>query len=391
MDPAKEIEKLKEFEKQQKSYQHGMSILEVLTILFFICLLAAGAIWLVGGADEPDPSGEFFYPTPIVTSPWSVTQQLQPTPTLAPTRPAATDTPAPSSTAVPTQTPWPTHTPWPTLTAAASWTPQPTHTAAPTWTPQPTHTPYPTLTAVPTWTPTAAVASPTATPTYPPPFVPVQQPTPNIVATLLADEIMGVQRQLLLGTGVLLALFLGCLLLLAWGLAGSRRPALNTVLSSLQRELAAWRQMLAAAWGTADGATPPPTPPSPTRQQLPPPTRPPVREQRRVVESSESSRRVEPVEPVELEPVQEVQLPFSKERAPNVEEKAYMRRRYAETGSLTAVCMECYDSKGGKVWAWVKEAVEGQEVGQGQEVGPAAPPRPHPFFVTTTSRGREAL
>jgi hypothetical protein len=85
-------------------------------------------------------------------------------------------------------------------------------------------------------------------------------------------------------------------------------------------------------------------------------------------------------------------LPFSKDRAPDPAERAYIRRRYAETGNLTAVCMECYNSKGGKVWAWVKGATEERPAagqgGQQPEQSQPAPKRPkRPFFVNT-NRGR---
>jgi hypothetical protein len=227
-------------------------------------------------------------------------------------------------------------------------------------------------------------------------MLPVPPTADTTTINLLADQIASQRRQLWVGGGLIATLFAASLLLLAWLLIGSNRPALAAALRGLRRELAAIREML-AVWVGPDGSpSSPTTPPSPTRQQLPPPVRPPIREARRVVESSESSRRVEPVEPVQLEPVGEVQLPLSKERAPNAEERAYIRRRYAETGNLTAVCMECYDSKGGKVWAWVKSAVERQEAGQRpqQEVGQqqeqvARPPR-RPLIINT-SRGREVL
>jgi hypothetical protein len=364
-DPTKEFRRLKELKELERLNGSGPAPHELKSsglMTGLATLFVIGLALIVGmtlAADWQPEAGEDFYPTPIATSAWHVTRDLQPTPTLMPTQPpelyalptaVPTNTPVPTWTMAPTQTPYPTLTTAPTWTPAATWTTQATHTAAPTY------TPYPTATAVPaTATPTPIPATATAAPTLLPPILPPAG-GPEVV-------VVGGGYDLLFY--VLFAIDVGLFLFIAYMMFSTRkqrrRPPLTT-----------------------------PLPP------LPIPTggkkvtgRPSPLQARRVVESSESSRRVEPVEPVELEPVQEVQLPFSKDRPPLPEERAYIRRRYAETGNLTAVCMEVYNSKGGKVWAWMKEAVEERPaVGRGQADDRPQPKRPkRPFFVNT-NRGR---
>ena len=335
MDPKKEIEKLK-LAEQVNSVEKPSSGLDWPIIIGFVVIglgLAIGWIWLLsGGLSRMDEPSEPFYPTPIVTLAWQVTRPLVNTPTLQPTQPpqpiALVTTAAPTWTAVPSLTPAATWTPYPTLTTAPTWTPQATWTTAPTYTPQATHTPYPSPTAVPTDTPTpipTATVSPTPTP--PPAALPVT----GIESVRVVESGQPWWFHALVALEIILVLFI------------------------IYMELGTWKHRRN-----------PPTPTTPTRTRYPQPISRITPPHPRHVTSSESSRRVQPVEPVEPAPAQEVQLPLSKERPPDATERAYIRRRYAETGNLTAVCMECYNSKGGKVWAWIKEAIEEIPVEQGR-------------------------
>ncbi|MCB8942519.1 MAG: hypothetical protein H6658_01965 [Ardenticatenaceae bacterium] len=319
MDPLEEIKKLKAAEQNQPALW-PMALLGI-AVLFIVSSLWG---WLLM-QDNIQP-----LPTPIVTSAWQATRPLLPTPTLAPTRPRATA--APTRAVKPANTA--TAAPSATATVAATYTPYPTHTAAPTYTPYPTPTDAPTATATATDTPTplpTASPTPTTQPTGTATAAPIIIPAPE---TAVAGSSGGWQ-QFILDAGMILVLIMAALLLY------------------VEATTIRYRVRSAATRPS------PPTPASPT----PPTKAAPPRELRRVQPSSASSRRVEPVELVELEPVQgvqPVQLPFSKDRPPTAAEKAFIRKRYAETGNLTAICFECYDSKGGKVWDWVKEAVEEQ-------------------------------
>ena len=346
MDPSEEIKKLKAAEQNQPA-------LWPMALFGIVVLFVVSSLWgwlLMQDNIQP-------LPTPIVTSAWQATRPLLPTPTLAPTRPRATPTRGATTTAV---RPANTAAPSATVTVAATYTPYPTFTAAPTYTPYPTPTDAPTATATATDTPTPL---PTASPT------PTTQPTGTATAAPIipAPETAvsgssGGWQQFILNAGMILVLIMAALLLY------------------VEATTIRYRVRSAATRPS------PPTPASPT----PPTKATPPRELRRV---QPSSRRVEPVELVELEPVQgvqPVQLPFSKDRPPTAAEKAFIRKRYAETGNLTAICFECYNSKGGKVWDWVKEAIEeqGGETAVEPKQVEAAPRRQ--IFINT-AQGRRGL
>lgn len=252
---------------------------------------------LIFGSNRAVENTTAVFPTEIVITQIQPTRQaLLPTPTLKPTVTAV-----PSSTATATATE--------TAVPSATATPMPTETAVPT------NTPLPTATAVPANTATAVATN-----------TPLPPPAPS--------------RPVAMGIGTAVSI-------------------IPLVLSGLA--------VVFSMWGIKTAVPVPVMVAPPTlhdgQQKRPLFLRPLAIDERR-------TRPVQPVQPL-VTPVQPVQplvtppnqlldvlIPFDKTREPNRMERAYIRRRYLELGSVNKVCADLYQGKDPKITSYIKLALE---------------------------------
>lgn len=341
MYTAEDVKHLKEMEQadyqENKKARRSLAALVGFLILLFVCMIGGGFA-LSSRRPETPPASPRVANLPAATLPSA-------TPT-----PSRTAWPTPSMTAI--ATPLPTGTPLPPAvlppppgeTRSATYTPQPTHTPQATYTAAPTYTPQPTWTAQPTYTAAPTIA----------PVIPVDPADSRVAnAALIALAVTA----LLFGV---VGVFIGLLAIT------SRPPAVQPAPIVIHNQATSPNSNTpAAAPITSDGTPLPQAKPLRLRQR-------PANE-RRVRVTDNPVERVEPVEPIEPtervhpELISEggvgeaeamlISLPFDASRPPTPAERAYIRLRAEELGSMSAACKDVYGSKGGKTYEYVRAAV----------------------------------
>jgi hypothetical protein len=336
---------LKEMEKtdyqETKKAQRSLLALAAVPFLLLLCMV----VGVVFARSRPPA-------TPIPTSP-RIANLPAATPTLP--LPAALPSPTPSATA----TSWPT---WTAPAATAHLIPatvpaQSVVTAVPlpTYTPQATHTAAPTYTPAPTWT-----TQPTYTPA---PKELTSAPTLVAPANSADDQVANAALIALASTALLFAVaavFIGLLAIM------NRPPVVQPAPIVIHSTPAAPNTSAPAEVPMTSNGTPlPQAQPLRLRRQ--------TANEQRVRVSDASVERVEPVEPAEPtntvhpEPIGAgrvgeaeamlITLPFDASRPPTPAERAYIRLRADELGSMSAACKDVYGSKGGKTYDYVRAAV----------------------------------
>lgn len=269
--------------------------------------LLVGLVFIMGvlGAlflgSEPVENETAVFPTEIIITQVQPTgRALLPTPTLKPT---ITAEPTLTETAVPSATATPT----------ATYTPLPTETAVPTNTPLPTATATTQPTITPLFNGATVTPLPTPAPTEKRPF--------NLQAIGTAVSVVPL---VLSGVAVLVAM---------WG-KKTAVPVIVAAPAPLLHDGQQKRPLLLRPIETR------------FRGELQP---------------------VTPVQPVltQLQPVAtpQITIPLDRSRPPNEQEREYIKRRYQELGSLTAVCFDVYGVKSGGpngTFTFVKSAVFAQ-------------------------------